>query len=182
MSKTLTEIAHEIVQAQASAKQMTMEEIRSSLQETFQMLKSLQEHESGGEGAEGADQAGANIEPKKSIKKNSIICLECGAEFKMLSAKHLAAHGMDARSYRAKYGLSARQSLCAKSLSDRRSESGKQRGLPENLIKYLDARSAKKQAREAAATSAPEVVQQQAEATAKKPRGRKKTKKTEPQE
>ena len=143
MSKSLTELAQEIVQAQASEKQMTIDEIRSSLQETFQMLKSLQENESDGLQAEVGKQANPDIEPKKSIKKNRITCLECGQEFKMLSHRHLAEHGLDAKSYRKKHGIPARQPLCAKSLSERRSQSGKDRGLPENLRKYLDSRSAK---------------------------------------
>ena len=62
----------------------------------------------------------------------------------MLSPKHLASHGLDSKSYRKKYGLSARQPLCSKSLSERRSTSGKERGLPEKLRAYLDSRSGKK--------------------------------------
>ena len=174
MSKSLTEMAQEIVQAQAGTKQMTMEEIAASLQETFKMLKALQEHEIGGGDAESAGQAGPHIEPKKSIKRNGIICLECGQEFKMLSAKHLASHDLDSRSYRKKHGLPAGQPLCAKSLSERRSESGKARGVPENLKKYLDSRSAKKRAREAAAASVAEAVPPQAETAPKKPRSGKK--------
>ena len=69
--------------------------------------------------------------------------MECGQEFKMLSPKHLASHGLDSKSYRKKHGLSARQPLCARSLSERRSQSGKDRGLPENLRKYLDSRAKK---------------------------------------
>ena len=178
MSKSLTEMAQEIVQAQASAKQMTTEEVKLSLQQTFQMLKSLQANEIGGEEVEAAGQTGTNIDPKKSIKKNSIICLECGQEFKMLSAKHLASHDLDARSYRTKYGFPARQPLCAKGLSDRRSESSKSRGLPEKLKQYLDARSAEKKAREAAASAGATAASQ----TKKSSGGRKKARQAKPQE
>ena len=86
------------------------------------------------------------IDPKKSIQKNKVICLECGQEFKMLSPKHLKSHGLDSKEYRKKYGFSARQPLCAKALSERRSASGKERGIPENLKKAIDARSKKKAA------------------------------------
>jgi predicted transcriptional regulator len=62
----------------------------------------------------------------------------------MLSPKHLKSHGLTSKEYRKKHGLSARQPLCAKSLSERRSQSGKERGLPVNLRKAIDARTKKK--------------------------------------
>jgi hypothetical protein len=43
-----------------------------------------------------------------------------------------------------KHGLSARQPLCAKVLSEMRSQSGKERGIPVNLRKAIDARTKKK--------------------------------------
>ena len=55
----------------------------------------------------------------------------------MLSPKHLKSHGLTGREYRAKYGFSLRQPLCAKSLSERRKKAGKERGLPENLKKAI---------------------------------------------
>ena len=39
--------------------------------------------------------------------------MECGQEFKMLSANHLATHGLNSKSYRQKYGLATRQPLCS---------------------------------------------------------------------
>ena len=84
------------------------------------------------------------VDPKKSIQKNKIVCLECGQEFKMLSPKHLKSHGLDSKVYRKKYGFSARQPLCAKALSEKRSASGKERGIPVNLQKAIIARTKKK--------------------------------------
>jgi len=43
-------------------------------------------------------------DPKRSILKNKIICLECGAEFKQISAKHLATHDLTPKEYRKRYG------------------------------------------------------------------------------
>lgn len=139
--KTLIEMAQEIVVAQASAKAMTTEELKVALQETFNMLKGL-EGATEAENVESVEKV--EVDPKKSIRKNKIICLECGAEFKTLSWKHLQSHGLDAKSYRKKYGFRAGQSLCAKNLSERRSESAKARGIPEKMRAYLNARSAKK--------------------------------------
>ena len=144
MAKTLVELTAEIIQQQISSKQMTTDEIKVALNETFQALRSLQDTESCSccSTEAGAD-APLAVDPKKSIQKNKVVCLECGQEFKMLSPKHLKSHGLDSKSYRKKYGFSARQPLCAKALSEKRSASGKERGVPENLKKAIAARTKK---------------------------------------
>ena len=141
MSKTLVEMAAEIVQAQVAHKEMNPEEIAQALQNTFKALTDLQRKEQN----VGENESPVDIPPEKSIQRSKIICMECGQEFKMLSPKHLRSHGLTAREYRRKYGFSLRQPLCAKSLSDRRKKAGKERGLPENLRKAIEARRKKKQ-------------------------------------
>jgi len=143
VSKTLVEMTAEIIQSQVNSKQMTTEEIKGALNETFQALKALQNSEGSSSvpRIESAEDNLPAIEPIKSIQKNKVVCLECGHEFKMLSPKHLASHGLNAKEYRKKYGFSARQPLCAKALSERRSQSGKERGIPENLKKSIAART-----------------------------------------
>ena len=141
MSKTLEQLTAEIIQSQISSKQMTTEEIKTAVSETFQALKSLQDAENGAVvDTEAVSTSSQALDLKKSIQKNKIVCLECRQEFKMLSGKHLASHSLDAKAYRAKYGLPSRQPLCAKSLSERRSLASKERGLPENLRKSIEAR------------------------------------------
>lgn len=148
MSKSLVEMTAEIIQSQIGTKQMTTDEIKAALNDTFQALKALQDTESCGTVEVGTDEptAAPALDPKKSIQKNKVVCLECGQEFKMLSPKHLASHGLDSKSYRKKYGFSARQPLCAKALSEKRSASGKERGIPENLKKAIVARTGRKPA------------------------------------
>ena len=113
MTKTLVEMAAEIVQAQSSSKNMATEELQEALKETFSTLQNLQAMESGEQTAPAEEQKAA-IAPEKSILKNKIICLECGEEFKTLSYKHLNSHGLSRREYRVKYGFSLRQPLCAR--------------------------------------------------------------------
>ena len=143
MSKSLVEMTAEIIQAQINGKVMTTEEVKTALNETYQTLKCLLDAEVSGQAVEDTESKPV-LEPKRSIQKNKIICLECGQEFKMLSPKHLKSHGLTSKEYRKKYGFGARQPLCAKSLSERRSKSGKERGLPENLRKAIAARTKKK--------------------------------------
>ncbi len=145
MTKSLVEMAADLVQSQCTTKGMTTEEITFSLQSTFKALQELQLHEAriaagAQEGMLPGDEmamSGAGRSPEKSIQKNKIVCLECGQEFRMLSPKHLKSHGLNGRQYREKWGFSLRQPLCAKSLSDRRKKAGKARGLPENLKKAI---------------------------------------------
>ncbi|MBM9616348.1 MucR family transcriptional regulator [Desulfobulbus rhabdoformis] len=145
MTKTLVQMTAEIIQSQITSKQMSTEEIKASLNETFRTLQSLQNAETiEPTDAENGDAPGAPaMDPKKSIQKNKVVCLECGQEFKMLSPKHLRSHGLTAKEYRKKYGFSARQPLCAKALSEKRSQSGKERGIPENLRIAIEARKKK---------------------------------------
>ena len=136
MSKTLVEMAAELVQAQCTTKGMSTDEMTLSLQNAFKALQDLQVEEAKvaqGGVLESGLAAAPSMDPKKSIQKNKIVCLECGEEFKMLSPKHLKSHGLNGSQYREKYGFSKRQPLCAKALSERRQKAGKKRGLPENL-------------------------------------------------
>lgn len=144
MSKSLVEMTAEIIQSQIGRKQMTTDEIKSALSETFQALKALQDAESCDVTGNETETQPTALDPKKSIQKNKIICLECGQEFKMLSPKHLKSHALTGKEYRKKYGFSARQPLCAKALSEKRAVSGKERGIPANLQKAIVARTKKK--------------------------------------
>lgn len=144
MAKSLVELTAEIIQSQTSKKQMSVEEITNALNVTFQALKSLQESEVSCGIEPDTLETNKVLDPKKSIQKNKVVCLECGKEFRMLSGKHLASHGLDSKAYRKKYGFPTRQPLCAKSLSEERSAGAKERGIPENLQKAIAARTKKK--------------------------------------
>jgi predicted transcriptional regulator len=143
MSKSLVEMTAEIIQAQMANKEMSAEDLKESLKDTFGTLQELQNAEVSNQAVnEGAEKV--NIDPAKSIQRNKIICLECGQEFKQLSPKHLKSHGLTSKEYKQKYGFKARQPLCAKSLSEKRSKSGKARGIPDNLKKAIAARTKNK--------------------------------------
>ena len=141
MSKSLVEMAADIVKAQCTSTSMSAEDVSSSLQNTFNVLQALQANEVSAEavtvrGVQKEDNA-VEVAPEKSILRNKIICLECGQSFKLLSPKHLASHSLNGKDYRRKYGFPLRQPLCAKALSERRKKAGKERGVPENLLKAI---------------------------------------------
>ena len=136
MTKSLVEMAADIIQAQSASKSMSPEEVTAALQSTFKTLQAMQKNETC-PCDESATKAVTNLTPEQSIQKNKIVCLECGQEFKMLSHKHLASHGLDGRGYRQRHGLKLRQPLCAKSLSASRKKAGQERGIPANLEKAI---------------------------------------------
>lgn len=150
--RKLLDIAAEIIQAQASVGQMSAEQIEQSLVKTFATLQKMQRAEEKGimldkDTAEeaGAEEAGAaKKEPRESIQDDRIVCLECGTEMRQLTTKHLSSHGLTPRDYKKKWGFSLKQPLSAKSLTKARSKAAKKRGLPENLVKFLEERKQKK--------------------------------------
>ena len=145
MPKKLIEIASEIVRTQVSLNPMSAAEIASSLRQVFGTLHELEKAETAGIDIESpqpaADDAAARkLSPADSIQNGKVICLECGAEMRQLTQKHLVFHGMNQKEYRQKYGFTMGTPLAAKSLTKARSKAAKKRGLPEKLQKYIEAR------------------------------------------
>lgn len=105
-----------LVRAQASVRPMNEEELIAMVSSLAKKLAAL---EAGAvEDEETVDEASSApiIDPKKSIKERSITCLECGKVMKVITAKHLATHGLDAKSYCEKYGFKKGTPLSCKSL------------------------------------------------------------------
>ena len=66
---------------------------------------------------------------KRSVKRDSIVCLECGSAQKMLK-RHLAtAHDMTPQDYRAKWNLAGDYPMVAPAYADKRRELAKKIGL-----------------------------------------------------
>ncbi|SHJ72593.1 transcriptional regulator, MucR family [Desulfatibacillum alkenivorans DSM 16219] len=164
MSKSLYELAAEMVTAQASHVAMTPDEMAEAITKAYQTLASIKAMEETGDApeveTEPADEVPEKLlklreAPLRSIRQKSVVCLECGAEFKMLTNKHLEQHGMTANEYRAKYGMKKRQPLSCKSLSADRAKVAKEKGLADKLVaarnaKKADAKKAKAPKKKAA--------------------------------
>jgi predicted transcriptional regulator len=153
MEKKLLEIAADMVKAQVSSGGMSSDDIGLALARTFMTLQRMQKAEEHGlqldlskpsQESSPESKAPEKIDPKDSIQKDKIICLECNAQMKQLTANHLKSHGLSSREYRKKWGFSLGQPLSAKALTKARSKAAKKRGLPEKLAKYIEARRQKK--------------------------------------
>jgi len=161
MSKSLLELAAEIVTAQASKTPMTSESLSSALKSAYGTLAGIKALEDGDTVVEVQAEAipdklaQLREHPKHSIKQNSVVCLECGAEFKMLTGRHTKLHGMTLKEYKKKWGMTAKQPLTSKALSQKRRDTAERLGLKDKLAKAREKRKANLQ--ETSQKSAPEV-------------------------
>lgn len=154
MDKKLLELAVEIVQAQVALSKMSGEEIESVLIRVYNALYKMQEAEREGRcigtqldvAADTATlpEASDKIDPRSSIQEDKVVCLECGLEFRQLTANHLKTHGSSPKEYKRKWGFPLKQPLAARILTRARSSSAKKRGLPEKLQRYLEAKRQEK--------------------------------------
>ena len=159
MAKSLTQMAADIVAAQASHVSMSADEMDAALKKVFEVLSQIKAEEDRPAGEAVDDElAQLRTKPMKSIQRNYIINLEDGSKYKQLTAKTLARFGLTAKEYRKKWGFSARQPLSAKSLSAKRRKAAKALGLAEKLAAARKAKSlaaAKKKAAPAKKKAAP---------------------------
>jgi predicted transcriptional regulator len=124
--------ALEIAKAQAGVRAMTEEEITAMVSRLASGLKSLAEGVAAGEDY---PLESGSVAPEKSIKEKSIVCLECGETFKLLSKKHLATHGLDRAGYCEKWGLKKGTALVCKGLRRERRNKMKDMKLWERRLK-----------------------------------------------
>ncbi|WP_419782027.1 MucR family transcriptional regulator [Maridesulfovibrio sp.] len=123
--------ALEIVKAQASVRTMTEEEITSMVQKLASGIKKISE----GMLDSGSPEPTPPVDPKKAIREKSIICLESGKSFKVLTKRHLAKYGLTPEEYREKWGYAKKTPLVCKSLQRERRKKMKEMKLWEKRKK-----------------------------------------------
>ena len=104
-------LAIQLATAQASVRVMEEEEMVGMIRSLSASLKKMTDTPD----EEDSDEP-LTAQPSRSIKEKTITCLECGKVFKLITSKHLAQHGLDAESYRRKWGLKPDTPLVCKSL------------------------------------------------------------------
>jgi predicted transcriptional regulator len=155
MPQTILEMAKDLVMAQIQAGALPPDEMHKELQKTYVSLADLRIKEELGESIAGLTARGGedlqlegDVAPtalpwKKSIKKYTIECLVCGAAFKQLSVRHLKEHGLDARSYRVRFGIPRTQPLSAKDTTTMRKKIVQQSRPWEKAPTYIKAQGRK---------------------------------------
>ena len=127
MPASILEMAKDLVQAQIQTGAVEPEKMMELLNTTVEGLTKLSTQSSDATGPGAGDNATPEepIDWRHSIKKNSIICLESGQEFKQITARHLQKYGLTPKSYRQKYGIPMSQPLSAKSVTKKRQQIAK---------------------------------------------------------
>src|SRR6266478_3481328 len=141
MSQTLLEMAKDLVLAQIHTHKLSPDEMSTALQHIYSSLQALQAQEdaNGSVAVAPSEAPSAPINWRKSITKQTVTCLACGQSFKQLSVRHLRVHGLDARSYRVKYGIPPRQPLSARSVTAIRKQIVQRTRVWEKAPSYLKA-------------------------------------------
>ncbi len=155
MPQTILEMAKDLVMAQIQAGALPPDEMHRELQKTYANLADLRVKEDLGESGGGlitrggedlsseGDAVPTTSHWKRSIKKYTIECLVCGAAFKQLSVRHLKEHGLDARSYRVRFGIPRTQPLSAKDTTAMRKKIVQQSRPWEKAPTYIKAQGRK---------------------------------------
>lgn len=126
--------ALEIVKAQASVRNMSEDEITSMVRRLAEDIRGIVAGGTAGAVAEEAAAAVA-VEPKKAVRERSIICLESGKSFKILTKKHLSKFGLTPETYREKWGYPKNMPLVCKELQRERRKKMKEMKLWEKRVK-----------------------------------------------
>lgn len=126
--------AIDLVKAQAGVREMSGEEMSDMI---LRLTNGLRDLYQGAESGNGFTQQ-PPVPPEKAIREKSIICLESGKTFKMLTKRHLAEYGLTPAEYRAKWGYAPDVPLVCKSLRRERSRKMREIKLWERRTKAGD--------------------------------------------
>lgn len=123
---TLIELASGIVESYVSNNQMQPDQVPDFLGRVHAKLATLQGAGEGG-GAEPLPEP--PVKPQNSVRKNDVVCLECGRTFKTLKRHLRTDHGLEEADYKERWSLPKGMKLVAKDYSARRSQMAQQIGL-----------------------------------------------------
>jgi predicted transcriptional regulator len=177
MAQTLLEMTKDLTRSLVETGMLSAEDVPDSLQKTHATLTALKAQEEIGTTTVPVSQT-LLVDWRKSITKHAVTCLDCGHAFKQLSIRHLRQHGLDARSYRTKYGIPQSQPLAARETTTRRRQIVRETRPWEKAPRYR-----KGQAQEGSEESGPEAeaVPEETEApSAQAPAQPKRQRKTTP--
>ncbi len=110
----------EIVSAHLRKNTVPVDQVPALISDIHQALAGL--------GSEEPDLTPA-VPIKRSVRKATIVCLECGKSGKLLKRHLSSAHGLGVKEYRARWGLPADYPMVAPNYSAQRSAMAKKIGL-----------------------------------------------------
>jgi predicted transcriptional regulator len=120
MTETLLEMAKDLTRSLVETGSLSAENLHDVLQQTHTTLRALKDQEEPSAMTALPTADPSPVDWRKSIRKHTITCLQCGLAMKQLSIRHLRMHGLDTRSYRTKYGILPAVPLAARATTERR--------------------------------------------------------------
>ena len=124
MKETLITLTSDIVAAHVSNNNVGVEDVPSLITNVFAALSSL-----GGAMPAKEERPEPAVSVRSSVKKDHIVCLDCGKKMKMLKRHLSTEHGMTPEQYKARWDLGPDYPLVAPDYADTRRKLAKQIGL-----------------------------------------------------
>lgn len=124
MRETLITLTSDIVAAHVSNNNVAVEDVPQLIASVFGALSGLGEEASA---PKTLPEPAVSI--RTSVKKDHIVCLECGKKMKMLKRHLSTEHGMTPEEYRARWNLGPDYPLVAPNYADTRRDLAKKIGL-----------------------------------------------------
>ena len=132
---TLIELTAGVVQSYLNNNQIQPDQVPQLMQQVHDKFTQLHGGNAGAEAPTAAEttepQHAPPVRPKNSVRKNEVVCLECGKTYKTLKRHLRTEHGLEEADYKARWDLPASMKLVAKSYSEQRSQMAKDLGLGE---------------------------------------------------
>lgn len=124
MNETLITLTSDIVAAHVSNNNVTTDEVSTLISNVYKALAGL-----GAPEAPVVEAAKPAVSARASVKRDKVICMDCGMELQMLKRHLMTHHGMTVDDYRAKWGLSSDHPIVAPNYAERRRDLAKKIGL-----------------------------------------------------
>jgi len=124
MTETLITLTSDIVAAHVSNNSVSVDEVPALISNVYGALAGL-----------GADTAQEEPTPepavslRSSVKKDHIVCLDCGKKMKMLKRHLMTEHGMTVEEYRQRWNLGTDYPMVAPDYAETRRDLAKKIGL-----------------------------------------------------
>lgn len=124
MKETLITLTSDIVAAHVSNNDVAVSDVPGLITNVFKALSDLD----GGAAAQ-EERPDPAVSIRASVKKDHIVCLDCGKKMKMLKRHLSTEHGMSPDEYRARWDLAADYPLVAPNYAETRRDLAKKIGL-----------------------------------------------------
>lgn len=124
MSETLITLASDIVAAHVSNNSSPADELPALITNVYNALAGLGQEE---EAVEVRPDPAVSV--RASVKRDYIICLDCGKKMKMLKRHLMTEHGMTPDEYRARWDLGSDYPMVAPAYAETRRDLAKKIGL-----------------------------------------------------